>query len=150
MAHTSGWGKIQSVRMVNELRAAQVPIVDIGNCTEQLNSTGLTINENTICAGWDGLSACEADSGGPLTCVRNGTDGEEERYLFGIAFWRFSCQTNERSLPDDYTDVSKYTGWIDKFMHTWWRHYWSQENYSSLSAFYIHLSHSMKNWFAYS
>ena len=122
-AYVSGWGKSQQRwGMTDELIVVQVPIIHIENCTEQLNSTGLTINEQTICGGGAG---CNGDSGGPLTCVRNGTDVEEERYLCGIASWRFSCQTNERGLPDVYTDVSKYTRWIEKFVRTWWRHYWS-------------------------
>ena len=104
-----------------------VPILDIRNCTVQLENAGLTMIEHVVCAGGDALRACEGDSGGPLTCTRNGTDGEEEHYLCGIVSWFFSCQINERGLADVYTDVSKYQRWIMKFMRTWWSHYWSEE-----------------------
>ena len=111
-AHVSGWGLNQLEKASRDLRVAQVPILDIRSCTEQLVNAGLTINEHVLCTGGGGWTACESDSGGPLTYARNGTDGEEERYLCGIVSWRFSCQTNERGLPDVYTDVSKYERWI--------------------------------------
>ena len=114
--------------MPDELKWVEVPILDILSCTVQLNSTHLAINERTICAGGDGRNACDGDSGGPLTCVRNGTDGEEERYLCGIVSWRSSCLRNEQGLPDVYTDVSQHNGWIEKFMRTWWTHYWSMDD----------------------
>ena len=137
-ANISGWGinfvktssrRLAEVRTSESLMVAQVPIVDYENCTERIKQTGVKITENMICAGGAGADACAGDSGGPLTCARNGTSGEEERYLCGIISWGFNCVPRRRlgrSYPGFYTDVSKYTRWIQNFIGIWEKHYWSK------------------------
>ena len=78
-----------------------------------------------ICAG-TARTACQRDPGGPLTCLRNGTAGHKERYLCGIVSRGKDCAKANWKYPGVYTDVSKYTDWIEKFMRTWERHQWSK------------------------
>ena len=89
-----------------------------------MKDSGSTVPENTICAGGQRTDVCQGDSGGPLTCARNGTSGQEERYLCGIVSWGMPCNKGRGRFPSVFTDVTKYTGWIKKFMRNWWRHYW--------------------------
>ena len=109
------------------LQVARVPFVPHDNCAESMKKTQYRVTENMVCAGGKGADACSGDSGGPLTCARNGTTGlEEERYLCGIVSWGIPCSRRRNFLPGVYTDVTRCTGWIRKFMRTWWRHYWSK------------------------
>ena len=103
-------------------------MVEHAKCTKTCKAHGIRLNvtENMICAGGTGTDACQGDSGGPLTCSRNGIDGEGERYLCGIVSWGVSCKKRALQLAGVYTDVSKYTGWIQKLMRIWESHYWSK------------------------
>ena len=123
------------------LQVAQVPIISHQDCIQRISGTGFNITENMICAGGNGADACQGDSGGPLTCAGNLTAGEEGRYLCGIVSWGFDCVRRKKGsktplYPGFYTDVTKYTSWIKKFMRIWWRHYWSTyfSFYSSIKS----------------
>ena len=111
------------------LQVASVPFVSHKDCIERMKKFQYKVTENMVCAGGNGSDACKGDSGGPLTCARNGatTALEKERYLCGIVSWGTTCsRTRNYFYPGIYTDVTKFTGWIRKFMRTWWRHYWSK------------------------
>ena len=129
-ANVSGWGSTknglgQMIRS-NQLLSATVEFKDHENCTNQYKKINKAVTANMICAGGSGKDSCEGDSGGPLTCERQGTNGQQDqRYLCGIVSWGASCRVFT-SHPGVYTDVSKYHGWILKHMNTWWRHYWSK------------------------
>ena len=147
-ANVSGWGKVWKknfkgqlvlVTQDHTLQVARLPFVPHDDCAESMKVTKYTVTENMICAGGTGSDACEGDSGGPLTCARNGTTGlEEQRDLCGIVSWGITCSGRRNSLPGVYTDVTKYMGWIQKFMRTWWRHYWSKP--------FVFLQNSMTNF----
>ena len=138
-AKVSGWGRHiwrgsnglpKNLGNSQSLMVAQVPLQSHESCIEKVKNLPYNITENMMCAGEDGPDACEGDSGGPLTCTRNMTSGEDEPYLCGIVSWGTSCyrsarQRVEQYYPGVYTDVTKYAGWIEKFMRTWEMHYWS-------------------------
>ena len=128
-ADISGWGYTKSGGPSDTLKVAQVPLVDRASCAEIFRDVRSKITENMICAGGAGSDSSKGDSGGPLTCVRTGVDGEEERYLCGIISWGVTSNARETDFPGVYTDVSKYTGRIQKLMRTWWSHYWSKVDY---------------------
>ena len=125
-AYLSGWGwTSKRSRMSDGLMVANVPIVGHENFNELYDHL---ITENMVCAGGSRADACRGDSGGPLTCERNRAPGNKERYLCGIVSWG-SPDCRRMSMPSVYTDVSKYSSWIEKFLRTWERHYWSKVNF---------------------
>ena len=63
-----------------------------------------------VCAG-GARKSCKGDSGGPLTCSRDLTNGQQELYLCGIVSWGVTECYNE-NYPSVYTDVTKYEKWI--------------------------------------
>ena len=106
----------------------EIPIIRPENCALRMAGVDHIVAENKICGGHAGL---EGIPGSLLTCVRNGTDGEEERYLCGILSWGRGCSPLARqrrlTYPGIYTDVTKYRNWMHKFMHSWLRHSWSKD-----------------------
>ena len=96
------------------LMVAEVMIRDRGNCTQRFASRNYVVTDSMICAG-GGRDACHGDSGGPLTCVRNVTHGQQERHLCGIVSWGIDCyDKNNQYFPGVYTDVTKYQEWIQR------------------------------------
>jgi len=68
-----------------------------------------TLNEGQICAAGTASDSCQGDSGGPL--VRWGTSVQ-----VGVTSWGIGCNRsyNGNNLPAVYTNVSRYTQWIDE------------------------------------
>ena len=62
-----------------------------------------------MCAGYKqgGIDACDADSGGPLTCKIGG-----KFQIHGIISWGEGCGKPRR--PGVYTNVKHYLNWIDE------------------------------------
>ena len=121
LANVSGWGEDQRRSKSDSLLFAQLPVLTHEACADKLKSTKHkdSITENMICAGGTRQDACEGDSGGPLTYLRNGTNGQEERYLCGLVFWGFPCYRYRGRFPTMYTDATKYVKWIRKIMRAW-------------------------------
>jgi trypsin len=96
-ALVSGWGNSAwQTPGPTKLQKATVPI----RHTDLCGTTG----DSLLCAGSSTGSpgACNGDSGGPLTFVRNG-----KRYLTGIVSSTAGCQSY-----NGYTSVSQFTSWI--------------------------------------
>jgi len=70
--------------------------------------SNITIDNTMICAAGDRTDSCQGDSGGPL--VRMGTSVQ-----VGITSWGIGCNrsVNSLNLPGVYTNLSRYTQWID-------------------------------------
>ena len=131
MANGSGLGRTHRGFFADTLMYANITIRPHERCKERFKKANKNIiyyvTENMICAGGY-RDACDADSGGPLTCLKNGTDGQQQRYLCGIVSWGLNCAANKQRYPGVYTNVVKYDKWIKKQLRTWWVHYWGKIN----------------------
>jgi len=99
----SGWGVTSSnnASTVDALRYVDVPIYDYATCKL---AYGSELNTKMICAGFPNgaKDSCQGDSGGPLVC--NDT-------VAGIVSFGSECALS--GYPGVYTEVSKYTSWIE-------------------------------------
>ncbi|XP_023703450.1 trypsin alpha-3-like [Cryptotermes secundus] len=98
----TGWGSdIWNGQSFPVLRTLNLSIVNNEYCTTQL---GQTIASAQICAvGSQENNACFLDEGDPLVC-----DGE----LTGVMSHSVNC--GKQNKPSVYTDLAKYTAWIEK------------------------------------
>lgn len=104
----TGWGaRAGGGELTTDLRGVDLPYVAPERCGSP-QAYGADITPNMLCAGLDegGISACNGDSGGPLTVDFNG-----RRRLVGVvSFGRKDC-----GRPYGYsvfTRVSQFTGWV--------------------------------------
>lgn len=70
---------------------------------ENTTLSNVTIDDTMICANGHATDSCQGDSGGPL--VKLGTSTQ-----VGITSWGIGCN---RSIPGVYTNLARYTSWID-------------------------------------
>jgi secreted trypsin-like serine protease len=100
-----GWGQTGegSLHQQNKLRYAAVPVVGDAECAKAYRKVGVQLVEDeSICAGRQGVDTCQGDSGGPL--VRETAEGEWVQV--GIVSWGFGCA--RRNYPGVYTQVSTF------------------------------------------
>ncbi|CAB3232986.1 unnamed protein product [Arctia plantaginis] len=103
-----GWGRTRAnvAQSSNVLNQVSVRIVNRAICRQRyLIHANLFVTENMICAGLldiGGADACQGDSGGPL--IYNGS-------IVGITSWGVRCA--DPILPGVYTEVSRYSSWIN-------------------------------------
>ncbi|KAF3691069.1 Duodenase-1 [Channa argus] len=100
--HVAGWGKTSTRgRVVNELRMADVSIIDPQVCKEKWPR----LPHNVICAGGYGTNKgfCQGDSGGPLVC--NGL-------AVGVVSFNKNFNCDYPDVPNVYTDITKHIYWI--------------------------------------
>jgi len=114
--HVSGWGGWGKA-----LRAVGVNLMSIEFCNDPKNVDAIMVNKTIdkleMCAGTPdstdddntlvdaGKGACQRDSGGPLTCVRNG-----QPVVAGIYSWGKDCF--DEGKPGVYVNTFSYTDWI--------------------------------------
>uniref|UniRef100_A0A8D2PK28 Transmembrane serine protease 7 n=1 Tax=Zosterops lateralis melanops TaxID=1220523 RepID=A0A8D2PK28_ZOSLA len=98
----TGWGSAV-------LQKAEVEIIDQTLC----HSTYGIITARMFCAGLSSgkRDGCKGDSGGPLSCQRNG-DGKW--FLTGVVSWGYGC--GRPNFPGVYTRVSNFAPWIHKYV----------------------------------
>lgn len=89
------------------LRYAINPILTNANCLQQWSSAVQYIEPQNIClSGYAGRSACNSDSGGPLTVQDNG-----ESLLVGVLSFG-PLEGCESGIPTVYARVTYYLDWI--------------------------------------
>ncbi|XP_054900367.1 serine protease 53-like [Poeciliopsis prolifica] len=98
----AGWGKTESNIYSNDLRVAEVKIINSQVCQKAWDNT---LPPNVICAGGFGTTKgfCQGDSGGPLVC-----DGK----AVGIVSFNRNSNCSYPNAPNIYTDISMYHSWL--------------------------------------
>lgn len=107
----SGWGFIEDQsQKSNQLRYANVPIVDLSQCQQSIRQLHdvYTVDQSQVCAGGgsDRADNCEGDSGGPLQYF-----GSKAFVIHGVVSWGLAT-CGEESAPGVYTKVEHYMDWI--------------------------------------
>ncbi|KAF6126601.1 serine protease 41 [Phyllostomus discolor] len=110
----TGWGHIRENKELPPpytLQEVQVTIINNSRCDYLFQQPDFfyRIGDGMICAGSEDGShdTCKGDSGGPLTCEKNGL-----WIQIGIVSWGVGCGRPNR--PGVYTNVSRYFGWIQR------------------------------------
>ncbi|XP_054570609.1 serine protease 41 isoform X1 [Eptesicus fuscus] len=110
----TGWGDIRENKKLPApyiLREVRVSIINNSRCNFLFQQPNFfyRMADDVICAGSeDGKhDACRGDSGGPLTCEKNGL-----WIQIGIVSWGVGCGRPNR--PGVYTNISRYFSWIQK------------------------------------
>ncbi|XP_065594217.1 chymotrypsin-C [Cyrtonyx montezumae] len=106
----TGWGRLwTNGPLADVLQQAPLPVVDHATCS-QSDWWGSLVRTSMVCAGGDGVvSGCNGDSGGPLSCQR---DGLWE--VHGIVSFGSSWGCNTVKKPTVFTRVSDYIDWINE------------------------------------
>ncbi|KAM9384582.1 mast cell protease 1A-like [Pholidichthys leucotaenia] len=109
----AGWGYTENNgKAVDELNMATVPHVNLDTCKkewkEAVRKFSLDLPNNITCAGkFDTKQGfCQGDSGGPLVC---------RGLAVGVVSFNRKC--DYPNLPNVYTDVTKYLGWITNILN---------------------------------
>jgi secreted trypsin-like serine protease len=108
-ATVAGWGVTASGEATDKLQQAELPIASTAVCQTAYANLGLTLTDNTLCAGYaeGGIDACDGDSGGPLV-VRDELTGRWTQ--IGIVSWGKGCA--QAGLFGVYTRVASFSDWI--------------------------------------
>ncbi|XP_062549415.1 brachyurin-like [Armigeres subalbatus] len=109
MATVSGWGRLSdtSPNTSPVVRFATNPIITNANCLDQWNNAVNVIQTQNIClSGNGGRSACNGDSGGPLTIQEDGESVEVGIVSFG------STAGCAAGWPSVYVRVTHFLDWI--------------------------------------
>lgn len=105
----SGWGVTENFTTSNLKLKLNVPIVQIDECSEKYQKSGVIISDSHLCAGGQRLrGTCQGDSGGPLVTTFRNDSGQW--YIAGIV--SFSAQCALHDWPTIYTKVFSYLPWI--------------------------------------
>ncbi len=111
-----GWGETQPQPRASfypsQLQEVDLPIVSNAVCDAGMSESGY-VTENMICAGVTegGKDSCFGDSGGPLVRMLDGGS----HTLVGVVSWGEGCA--QAGTYGVYTKVSRYTEWIDGYLH---------------------------------
>ena len=102
----SGWGMMAEDGLFPDLlMAANVTLRTDVECREAYGEEA--VMDSMLCAGDEGVDACEGDSGGPLAC-----DLDLTRTLCGLVSWGLGC--GRPGYPGVYTEMAAFRTWIDE------------------------------------
>ncbi|OTF76136.1 Group 9 mite allergen-like protein (serine protease) [Euroglyphus maynei] len=102
----SGWGRTgRSLPVSKRLLMATLRIVNKQQCQQQWESMFNVNSESMICASDTDKSACNGDSGGPLTTM-------DDKLIGIVSVGSSSCLSFKR--PNIYTNVAYFHDWIQK------------------------------------
>ena len=111
--YVTGWGLLgRFLSPAKILQEASVPLLDRGICRQHFNRNNIKVTSDMRCAGKIGESqgTCSGDSGGPLTCERDG-----RWYLVGITSWsNHGCV--DQGDPAVFADALYFRKWIEDVM----------------------------------
>ena len=106
----SGWGMMAENDLFPDLlMAAEVTLRTDTECREAYGEEA--VKDSMLCAGDEGVDACEGDSGGPLVCDLEET-GAQPPTLCGLVSWGLGC--GRPGYPGVYTEMAAFRTWIDE------------------------------------
>ena len=115
----AGWGKTgshQGAKQSSALMSTRVRVMSHKFCQSRRHPTYKTINsEYGFCAGAKSHDSCHGDSGGPLYCASNVTDGAGKRnvdVLYGIVSRGPNGGCGRPKQPGIYSKVNSIIPWI--------------------------------------
>ena len=110
--YVTGWGQLGPLTGPTDiLQETTVPLLDHGICKTHFQGNN-PVTSDMRCAGTLGQSegSCKGDSGGPLTCERDG-----RWYLVGITSWSNGGCMNQGD-PGVFSDALYFRNWIEEVM----------------------------------
>nr|XP_023700000.1 transmembrane protease serine 9-like [Paramormyrops kingsleyae] len=110
VCHVAGWGSMKTRgKIADNLQVVEISTIDEDKCRKLWRSQREELPAKIICAGGYGTKngACQGDSGGPLVC--NGV-------VQGIVSFNFGKKCDYPTMPNIYTNVSKFLPWIRKII----------------------------------
>ncbi|XP_051788087.1 complement C1s subcomponent-like [Erpetoichthys calabaricus] len=113
LGYISGWGLTEKRKLSNDLRYAEVPVVNMDMCKnvpirqKWVKKENFVFTPNMFCAGAYGLDNCHGDGGGAFAILND----QDRFFVEGIVSWGFKCGTYSV-----YTKVVNYLEWITKTM----------------------------------
>ncbi|KAI9584042.1 melanization protease 1-like [Glossina fuscipes] len=110
-ATITGWGATEKSLSSNILMKAEIPVLDINECTRIYRS--FFNNDKEICAsGINEVDVCKGDSGGPLftSVYRN---RRTRSVQIGVTSLGVASCGDKRYLPAVFTRVPSYMNWIE-------------------------------------
>lgn len=110
LCQVAGWGLDRTGGVpVEDLRVVNVSTIGLGICRKEWKLVGLSLPANVVCAGGykSKSGACQGDSGGPLVCSRE---------VVGIVSFNMRNNCDYPNVPNVYTQVSSFLGWITKVL----------------------------------
>ncbi|XP_061174876.1 suppressor of tumorigenicity 14 protein-like [Saccostrea echinata] len=106
----TGWGITKNTGDQTKLNELRTNVIDQQSCARQWQPT--SILNTHICIGDGETGSCSGDSGGPLSCMKDG-----KWMLAGVtSFGVTGCETS--GYPDVYTRTSVYRPWIEYIIRT--------------------------------
>jgi len=105
--YISGWGRLRGGGpLPNVLQEARIDILSEQECINYWGSQRIQLQHVCIIErNGNRRGACNGDSGGPLSCRRNG-----QWWVVGVTSWvRTGCLTN---FPSVYARVSYFNSWF--------------------------------------
>lgn len=109
--YVTGWGLLGRFASPPEiLQETTMPLLDHDVCAQYFNRSDIAVTSDMRCAGKIGESqgTCRGDSGGPLTCERDG-----RWYLVGITSWSNGGCVDQGD-PGVFSDALYFRNWIDE------------------------------------
>ncbi|XP_061432780.1 enteropeptidase isoform X1 [Lethenteron reissneri] len=108
-----GWGStFEGGSPAAVLQEAAVPLLSNEHCRPLLQDR-YNISADMVCAGYEeegGVDHCHGDSGGPLSCERDG-----RWFLEGVVSFGVGCGNPRR--PGVYARISTHAAWLSDFLH---------------------------------
>lgn len=113
----SGWGLTEhGMESIATAKFVKIPVIKDGTCLRKDSRLTIFTSENTFCAGKENIKngPCKGDSGSAFI-----SEIGSKSYLRGVVsvgIWSLEKQNCDLTFFSVFTDVAKYTSWIQNFI----------------------------------